>query len=44
LVPILKPIRKPIAIETKTDGPAVLKPVNRAILKPISEPTSEEEE
>ena len=44
LVPILKPIRKPIAIEPKTDETAVLKPVTRAILKPISESISEEEE
>tara|TARA_B100000609_G_scaffold43935_1_gene33698 strand:+ start:223 stop:660 length:438 start_codon:yes stop_codon:yes gene_type:complete len=44
LAPILKPIRKPISIEPKETGPTVLKPVGRAVLKPISKVAVDEEE
>ena len=44
LSPILKPIRKPLSIEPNIGENAVLKPVGRAVLKPISKPTLDEEE
>ena len=44
LAPILKPVRKPISIEPKVGEPTVLKPVGRAVLKPISQASVDEEE
>ena len=44
LAPILKPVRKPISIQPKVAEPTVLKPVGRAVLKPISQASVDEEE